>query len=343
MRTPFILCRNLALAVLLVSYFSSFGFAQSPNDDNTWNEITSKSDEFSGTVVDASKWEVLEGWASWGQGYFSPIYANVENGYLDLSVEKLGATYFLGGLKSQDRDDQMQFGYLEMRAKIPIGKGFWPTFWLFNASCDDQWYDEIDIVEPKFTDSSQEMNQINWHEFFLAEDEVCSHLGQGPVNLDLDGENINTTYHKYSVEWLPNHMVFYYDDEPWFSIFNHSTIPTHGIDDLDGVDGLTVYCDLQISEPNQYPPDATTDLSQTYRVDYIRFYELDETNINSTTTVTSSSLNCSSVYRGISFQSGLSIPSNSHLTYRATDYFHINSDFTVPAGSTFTLFQYDKQ
>ncbi|MGP8323674.1 MAG: glycoside hydrolase family 16 protein [Methanosarcinaceae archaeon] len=323
-------------------YFSSFGLAQSPDDDLTWDEIITKSDEFGGSSVNTSKWEVMDFWAPWGQGYFDPDYVTVENGYLDLSVEKIDTTYYHGGIKSQDQDDQMQFGYLEIRAKIPIGKGFWPTFWLYNASCSGEWYDEIDIVEPAFSSHFQEMNQINWHEFTIVDD-TCTHYGLGNYELDLRGDNINTTYHKYAVEWLPNHMVFYYDDEPWFNVFNNTTIPTHGIDDLDGVDGLSVYCDLQINKEGENPPDSYTDLSQTYRVDYIKFYELDETSINSTVTVTSSNLSLSSVYKTINFQSGLSIPSTSHLTYRATDYIHIADDFTAPLGSTLVLYFYDKQ
>jgi beta-glucanase (GH16 family) len=276
--------------------------------------------------------------APWGQGYFDPDYVNVSDGFLDLSVEKIGNDYYHGGIKSRNSAQQMQFGYLEVSAKVPIGKGFWPTFWLYNASCNDEWYDEIDILEPYFSSHTQEMNQINWHTY----KPICSQVGFGPFTLDLTGENINTSYHKYAVEWLPDHMVFYYDDEPWFSVFNNSSIPTHGIDNLDGVDGLTVYCDLQINNEDNNPPDDTTDLTQTYRVDYIRFYELDETFINTDIIVNSTNKDLASVYKTISFQSGIVLAANDHLTFRATDYITISNDFTAPLGTEMTLYFFNK-
>jgi hypothetical protein len=52
--------------------------------------------------------------------------------------------YISGILTTQSRFSQ-KYGYFEMRAKIPVGVGVWPAFWML--ADDGGWPPEVDIME----------------------------------------------------------------------------------------------------------------------------------------------------------------------------------------------------
>lgn len=83
---------------LLGSYMSIFGLAQSPLNDNAWNELTLKSDDFDS--LNSDKWQVLHHDHQWGQEIFDSSMVEIVNGILELSVMKSGNIYFTGDRKS---------------------------------------------------------------------------------------------------------------------------------------------------------------------------------------------------------------------------------------------------
>jgi beta-glucanase (GH16 family) len=50
------------------------------------------------------------------------------------------------GIRCRTNGFSQQFGYFEMRAKLPKGPGLWPAFWLI-ANKDEDTSAEIDILE----------------------------------------------------------------------------------------------------------------------------------------------------------------------------------------------------
>jgi hypothetical protein len=77
----------------------------------------------------------------------------VANGVLTITAEKAtpstkaaiwGLDYTSGMIASRFSFAQ-RYGYFEMRAALPVGKGLWPAFWLLPI--DKSWPPEIDIVE----------------------------------------------------------------------------------------------------------------------------------------------------------------------------------------------------
>ncbi len=61
-----------------------------------------------------------------------------------LSAQLGGFRYFSGLISNQPVFSQT-YGYFEMRAKLPRGKGLWPAFWMLPA--DLSWPPEIDVME----------------------------------------------------------------------------------------------------------------------------------------------------------------------------------------------------
>ncbi len=58
---------------------------------------------------------------------------------------KLGAARYYTGMLATDQTWSQTYGYFEIRARIPRGKGHWPAFWLAPAGIG--WPPEIDVFE----------------------------------------------------------------------------------------------------------------------------------------------------------------------------------------------------
>jgi len=52
---------------------------------------------------------------------------------------------YTSGCITTERSFSQQYGFFEMRAKFPIGRSFWPTFWLMPVR--KAWPPEIDVIE----------------------------------------------------------------------------------------------------------------------------------------------------------------------------------------------------
>lgn len=80
---------------------------------------------------------------------------SIEDGVLTISAwpadealrAKLGVadTRYLSGMLMTADSFQQTYGYFEINAKMPIGKGLWPAFWLLPPA--GRWPPEIDVLE----------------------------------------------------------------------------------------------------------------------------------------------------------------------------------------------------
>jgi len=119
--------------------------------------LASMSDEFSGSSVDTSKWEVMHFDASWKnqeKQCYVPQNTKVENGNLVLTAtarsgddDKCGRQeYFSGSIEAKT---YFLHGSMEVRARLPSGDGLWPAIWLLGNDQETTWpaCGEIDLME----------------------------------------------------------------------------------------------------------------------------------------------------------------------------------------------------
>ncbi|MEI6712665.1 MAG: glycoside hydrolase family 16 protein [Verrucomicrobiota bacterium] len=119
-------------------------------------------ERFLGKRLNRDLWNThLEVFGRWGDRYHNDSYLNylsdedvlVEDGRLRLrsdlrSVEgdnPPGEYDYSSGLVSSHDKFVFTYGYIEIRAKFPGGKGVWPAFWLMPQN--HQWPPEFDIAE----------------------------------------------------------------------------------------------------------------------------------------------------------------------------------------------------
>ncbi len=119
-------------------------------------------DEFSSARLNRDLWSTsLEVFGRWGDRYHNDSYLNylsdddvlIGGGSLQLrsdyrSVEgdnPPGVYDYSSGMVSSKGHYTFTYGYIEIRARFPGGKGVWPAFWLMPEK--HQWPPEFDIAE----------------------------------------------------------------------------------------------------------------------------------------------------------------------------------------------------
>ena len=170
------------------------------------------SDEFNGTTLDMSKWSFDLGQNGWGNNELEN-YTNsndsVSNGVLYIIAKLVGAGQSVGDytscrIKTQGKES-FTYGRIEMRAKLPVGKGVWPAFWMLGSDITtNPWpaCGEVDIMEEVGYD------QGNIHGSIHTPSSYGNTVNTGVQYVS----TCSSQYHIYGVIWTPVAIRFYIDD-----------------------------------------------------------------------------------------------------------------------------------
>lgn len=115
------------------------------------------SEEFDGTTLDLTKWNIETGGGGWGNNekqYYTNRTDNIrfESGNLIIEAKKevyQSNNYTSARINSRDKV-AFAYGKIEARMSLPSGKGTWPAFWMMGSNITSaRWplCGEIDIME----------------------------------------------------------------------------------------------------------------------------------------------------------------------------------------------------
>jgi beta-glucanase (GH16 family) len=231
------------------------------------------SDEFEGTSINTNDWIFETGAHGWGnnelQSYTNGANAEISNGVLIITAKKVNESKVAGSYTSTRMitkgKKEFTYGKMEIRAKLPSGRGIWPAIWMLGANISSvNWpaCGEIDIMEYV----GYQPNTIH----------ATAHTTAGSgSNGDGSSKTLTTAeeeFHIYGLIWTEKEMVFYTDtpenithtyapatktddnwpfDKPQFFIFNIAVGGNWG--GAQGIDNLI------------FP--------QTMEIDYVRVYQ----------------------------------------------------------------------
>ncbi len=243
------------------------------------------SDEFDYTgLPDKTKWDYEEGFI---RNYESQYYmrerlenTRVENGMLVIEGRKetvKNSFYKPGSSKEREDREQAQYtsaslitlgkaswryGRIEVRAKLPQGKGVWPAIWMLGTNFKEiSWplCGEIDIME------------------FVGHDPNHVH---GTVHYDVDGQHtfkgnkIETQapyndFHIYVIEWFEDRIDFYFDETKYNTFL---------IDEAGNCEGnrfrKPFYLLINLALGGTWGGEIDDSIfPQKYLIDYVRVYE----------------------------------------------------------------------
>jgi beta-glucanase (GH16 family) len=205
------------LALIIVSTLSNQGLAQSmPKWKLIW------SDEFSKAgLPDGKKWNYDVGGHGWGnnekQFYLEKSMENsfVKNGKLHIVALKKDfeqSAYTSAKLTTYQRL-KLQYGKIEVRAKIPRGKGSWPAIWMLPDSYktnEEKWplCGEIDIMEHVGKDPNVVHTSLH--------SSLYNHIKRTQITFFDTLNNVFDEFHTYGIEWDEKGIKFIYDGQLYF-------------------------------------------------------------------------------------------------------------------------------
>ena len=107
------------------------------------------------------------------------------------------------------------YGKIEMRAKLPAGRGTWPAFWMLPAArtSDNLLDGEIDIMEYVGCEPG-----IVWFSLHNKKDRTDE--GKNLLTTSLKVESPETEWHTYGVEWTAEYIQAYVDGIPYYTFRN---------------------------------------------------------------------------------------------------------------------------
>lgn len=237
------------------------------------------SDEFDGTSVDTNKWEFMIGDGSaygipgWGNNelqYYRSQNATVANGELTITARQQwfgGKPYTSARLRTIYKGD-WTYGRFEMRAKLPVGQGMWPAFWMLPTNSPyGGWAagGEIDIMETIGSAPDTVHGTIHYG-------------GQWPENTS-SGSSTNlapgtaANWHTYAIEW-DNGIIRWFVDGQLYST-RTSWYSTNG--PFPAPFDVNFHLLLNLAVGGDWPgaPNGSTVFPQEYVIDYVRVYQED--------------------------------------------------------------------
>jgi len=236
------------------------------------------SDEFNGAGADQNKWEFqlgdgtaygIPGWGNNELQWYRQENAVTENGFLIITAKKesfAGYAYTSTRMRTRNKGD-WKYGRLEMRAKLPFGKGLWPAFWMLPT---DNVYGgwaasgEIDIMELVGHEAHKTYGTLHYG-------------GQWPNNTSsgtfytLPAGKFSDDFHVFALEWKAGEMRWYVDNlhyqtqTSWWSAGGPFPAPFD----------QRFHILLNVAVGGNWPgsPDASTIFPQRMEVDYVRVYQ----------------------------------------------------------------------
>lgn len=145
------------------------------------------------------------------------------------------------------------YGYFEIRARLPRGKGFWPAFWLLPKRI--VWPPEIDVLEASGT------RPYGIHHGAIEKPRSAATAPSAWIDHIVDTSD---GFHIYGMEWTRDNIVFFIDGTKSFEYGPHAI---H--------ENMYLLANLALGshDPNWIPnPDQTTPFPGLFEIDYIRAY-----------------------------------------------------------------------
>lgn len=183
-------------------------------------------DEFDGSgAVDSAKWDFEQGYVRnhEEQEYVSELAnAKVQDGNLVITAERGSGHTRSAALESKQF---WRYGYFEIRAQFPAGRGTWPAIWFLGegirkpGDANIGWPNcgEIDLME------NVGFNPNDVH--FTVHTAQADGHGHASKGTHITVEHPWTDFHVYGLDWTKGHLDFYFDRKKVFSYGNDGVNP----------------------------------------------------------------------------------------------------------------------
>jgi len=228
------------------------------------------SDEFNAAALNASDWNYElgdgcdRGICGWGNDELQRYTDNdqnilLEDGRLIITARESVGNYTSARITTQDKQE-IQFGRIDIRARLPKGQGIWPALWMLGANIDQvSWpaCGEIDIMELVGHEPDKVHGTVHYDNGGYKSESGSYSLSSG---------DFSDKYHVFTLVWDRDEITWYVDNQQLdnFRKTGSGTYPFNS----------PFFFIFNVAVGGRWPgdPDETTVFPQAMEVDYIRVF-----------------------------------------------------------------------
>lgn len=165
---------------------------------------------------------------------------------------KLDGHPYISGLLTSQHSFAQTYGYFEIRARLPAGKGLWPAFWLLPVS--REWPPEIDVFEV-LGDNPRRL-------YMTVHSTRAKTAGFDALVADMSAD-----FHDYGVLWTRETIAWYFDGRRMAATATPADLHQ------------PMYLLINLAVGGRWPgsPDEATRFPATMRVAHVRAFAIDQT------------------------------------------------------------------
>lgn len=226
-------------------------------------------ENFNGKTINPAVWNFelgdgcpnLCGWGNNERQQYTNSNHELKNGKLVIYAKKDGDRYSATRITTAGKKE-FQYGRIEARAKLPIGKGIWPAFWMLGSNIQQVGWPkcgEIDILEYVGKEPHKVFTSLHTEE---------SH-GNTINTKKTTIANIEEGYHVYAIDWDKDKIAFWIDKELVY------TFQPENKTEQNWPYNHPFYFLLNVAIGGNFggPDVDDTIFPQTFSIDYIRVYQ----------------------------------------------------------------------
>ena len=232
---------------------------------------------FDGNRLDSSLWNTCHWWQKEGctiasnneLEWYLPGQAEVYGGALHLTAKRTkvsasdGKDYpFTSGMvttgpSAHDMQSKLAFtfGKVDVRFRLPVGRGLWPAIWLLPAS--ENSLPETDLLE--VTGDDPGLLRMRLHPKNRADASIGKDFRLP------GGESLAGGWHTVTLDWTPGKLVFALDGKRVWQLVDKQ------------VPDEPMYLVMNLAVGGEYPgdPDKNTKFPATFSIDHVRIQRND--------------------------------------------------------------------
>lgn len=228
-------------------------------------------DEFEENTLNLDNWSYEigngcnQGICGWGNQELQDYTSQEENitirdGKLVITARNDNGNYTSARIKTEDKVE-LQYGRIDIRARLPEGQGIWPATWMLGANISEVGWPscgEIDIMELVGNEPSVVHGTVHYENNGYKTNTGSRSLPQGKYS-DL--------FHVFTIVWDQDIVTWYVDNQP-FKTFRRSGINNYPFN-------APFFFIFNVAIGGLWPgnPDQTTEFPQEMVIDYIRVFQ----------------------------------------------------------------------
>ncbi|GET33360.1 hypothetical protein PbJCM13498_22230 [Prolixibacter bellariivorans] len=198
-----------------------------PQKKGDWNLVWDDEFNYNG-LPDSIKWSFdtqgnESGWGNHEAEFYTDkrlANAQVADGMLTITARKEdfgGKKYTSARIRTIHKGDWLG-GRIEVKARLPKGKGLWPAIWMLSTDWKyGGWPEsgEIDIMENVGYDPDSIHGTVHTKAY--------NHVIGTQVGKTISVPDCHEKFHVYALEWDANEMRMFVDDQKYFTFKNEHT------------------------------------------------------------------------------------------------------------------------